>query len=73
MKVEDNRKKNTVKFEELDVGEVFISNNFVYIKTLDVKWSGFIYNAFNANFGSLSLFQNHDSVKQVKAKLVIED
>ena len=39
------KKRNTVRFEDLITGELFEINNMIFIKTVEILCTGFLYNA----------------------------
>lgn len=69
MKIEDLRDDKIVRFYELGLGDVFVYNSNVYIKTLDPESYN---NAVNITNGDISYLDDRDQViKLESAKLVI--
>lgn len=73
MIIEDNRKKNATRFKDLDLGDMFMSYNQLYMKTFTVDTYGFGQawcfdrNCLYTNFTSDTI------VQKVNAKIVIYD
>lgn len=75
MKVIDNRKKPTICFANIKVGETFYSqyDGKVFLRIACITDHNTIddYNVVNLTDGSLSYFGANDSVEKVKAELTI--
>ena len=75
MKIENNRKAEQVKFEDLHLGDCFEHANDLYLKTENTydDINGYVeYNCVMLADGALAYFEESDLVKSVNAKIVIE-
>lgn len=69
MKIEDNRKEKTKRFEDIKIGECFEEKNKIYIKT-DI--SNCSRNAFSFASNEMKSFEAFMRVTPITAKVVIE-
>lgn len=70
MKITDERKNKTVKFAELDFGDVFEYEDKKYMKTHEMN-GGIDVNAFNISNGDIEYFDSEDLVEILNTELVI--
>ena len=68
--IEDYCQPKLVKFEEIDIGDFFKWNNFVYVKTSHS--SSVTTNALNLSNQETGFFYEDDLVQAVNATITIE-
>lgn len=72
MEIKDTRKKDTVLFETIPVGGVFIWNGKFCMKTqICMIVSGTFCNAVNITDGTFLTFENRDFVEKLNTELII--
>ena len=71
MQINDMRKKNTVLFETLNNGDVFMWNGTVLMRTRNCMCNNTICNAIVVESGDLCTFENSDLVEKLNAELTI--
>lgn len=72
MKIEDRTKIETVKFADIDDGEVFTDALRYYLKINRGMWDGEEFNAVVLDNGNLTHFYESESVLKTNAKVVVE-
>lgn len=73
MIIEDNRKENTARFKDLDLGDMFMFYSQLYMKTFMIDTYGFGQAwCFDKNC-LYTNFTSNDLVQKVNAKIVIYD
>ena len=72
MQITDKRVELKYKFDELDIGDVFIYNGDVYMKIDPIYNASFIVkNAVNLHVGCLCEIDKNETVLEVDAELII--
>lgn len=73
MNIVYNNKDTTCKFCKIANGDVFFSNDVIYMRIQKVKsvHDGILYNAVTLQNGFLSTFEENDYVVPLQANLVI--
>lgn len=71
MKVTDKRKNKTVKFGELDFGDIFEYKGIEYMKTHEVLGSNYDINAVDINDGSFEFIDTGESIELLDTELII--
>lgn len=71
MQINDMRKKNTVLFETLNNGDVFMWNGTVLMRVRNCMCKNTLCNAIVVESGDLCTFENSDLVEKLNAELTI--